>query len=209
MKTVKQIALEQGVSKQTIHRIVRKRSLETFPDGNKVMLDDAAEAAIIEELQNRQTAPGSPADDAADDSGRSENVPERPRTSENDSPDEGRTVPDPVQLLTAQVELLQSQLEDLKADKAYLQERLTAAEQERDSLTKERQTLVIELLELREPKVIEVKGTASPAPDPIRRSERRSRSEQRSPAAAPGRSGTQKQQRTKMTLADRLRKIFK
>ena len=66
-----------------------------------------------------------------------------------------------------QQELIQSlrqQVEDLKADKQYLQERLAAAEQERDTLTKERQTILAELLELRQPKVIDIK---EPAPDPV------------------------------------------
>lgn len=104
-------------------------------------------------------------------------------------------------LLTAQVELLQSQLEELKADKEYLKkliDDLTAA------LTAAQALHGIE----KQQKVIEVKEAAAPAPDPSR-SERRSRSEQRSPAPAPVRSGTQKEQRTKMTFADRLRKIFR
>jgi len=58
---------------------------------------------------------------------------------------------------------------DLKADKQYLQERLTAAEQERasltqerDKLTKERQTILAELLELKQPKEIELQAPAEP-----------------------------------------------
>lgn len=63
---------------------------------------------------------------------------------------------------------LEKQLDDLRADKQYLQERLTAAEQERlelkaerDSITKERQTILAELLELRKPKIIELKAPAA------------------------------------------------
>jgi DNA-binding transcriptional MerR regulator len=65
----------------------------------------------------------------------------------------------------AYIETLQAQIADLKADKQYLQERLTAAEQERaeltaerDKLTAERQTILAELLDLRAPKVIDVKA---------------------------------------------------
>lgn len=63
---------------------------------------------------------------------------------------------------------LEKQLDDLRADKQYLQERLTAAEQERlelkaerDSITKERQTILAELLELRKPKIIEIEEPAA------------------------------------------------
>lgn len=207
MKTVKQIAIEQGVSKQTIHRIVRKRSLETFPDGNRVMLDDAAEAAIIEELQNRQTAPDIPADDAADDSGRVENVPERPRTSENDSPDEGRTVPGPV-------ELLLSQVEELRADKEQLITQLEEKQRTIDGLLSQLDNVTAALRAAqalhgieKQQKVIEVKEAAAEDPTPAR-SERRASSAGRSPAPAPSRSGTQKQ-RTKNKLSDIVKRIFK
>ena len=60
-------------------------------------------------------------------------------------------------LQQAYIESLQQQIEELKADKVYLKERLTVAEQERDNLTRERQTILAELLELRQPKVIELK----------------------------------------------------
>lgn len=208
MKTVKQIAIEQGVSKQTIHRIVRKRSLETFLDGNKVMLDDAAEAAIIEELQNRQPAPDIPADDAADDSGRVENVPERSRTFPDDSPDEGRTVPDPV-------ELLLSQVEELRADKEQLISQLEEKQRTIDGLISQLDNVTAALKAAqtlhgieKQQKVIEVKAAAA-AEDPTpARSERRASSEGRSPAPAPARSGTQRP-RTKNKLSDIMRKLFK
>ena len=118
--TVKELAAELNVSKQTIHRTIQKRNIVTIADGNRVLLDDVAQKAIKEDLQDRMSQSKMSADD----------------------------------LRTEYIETLKQQIEDLKADKQFLQNRLAAAEAERDNLTKERQTILAELLSLRgQPKI--------------------------------------------------------
>lgn len=90
---------------------------------------------------------------------------------------------------TKYIQQLEQQILDLKADKQYLQERLTAAEQERasltqerDKLTKERQTILAELLELKQPKEIELKAPAEPTTAAAtKRPAQRHRSERQQP----------------------------
>ena len=97
--------------------------------------------------------------------------------------------------LNKPLQTLEKQLDDLRADKQYLQERLTAAEQERlelkaerESLTKERQTILAELLELRKPKIIEIEEPAANVEsrptserEPKQKPVKRSRSAQQQP----------------------------
>lgn len=88
VKTVKQLAEECNVSKQTIHRIVRKNGLRTIVDGNRVLIPDDSQNAVyeaLEALQRRsdtgQTVrerPQTSADDSHKRPGTSENVLERP-----------------------------------------------------------------------------------------------------------------------------------
>lgn len=105
---------------------------------------------------------------------------------------------------TKYIQQLEQQILDLKADKQYLQERLTAAEQERasltqerDKLTKERQTILAELLELKQPKEIELKAPAEPVTAAAtKRPAQRPRSERQQP-------------RKKQSMLDSLLKAFR
>jgi len=105
---------------------------------------------------------------------------------------------------TKYIQQLEQQILDLKADKQYLQERLTAAEQERasltqerDKLTKERQTILAELLELKQPKEIELKAPAEPTTAATtKRPAQRPRSERQQP-------------RKKQSMLDSLLKAFR
>lgn len=140
--TVKELAAELNVSKQTIHRTIQKRNIVTIADGNRVLLDDVAQKAIKEDLQDRMSQSKMSADDLRTFSNETENDTERHADSTADD------------LRTEYIETLKQQIEDLKADKQFLQNRLAAAEAERDNLTKERQTILAELLSLRgQPKI--------------------------------------------------------
>ena len=189
MKTVKQLANELNVSKATIHRTLHKlnqnRIIETIQDGNKILIDDSIEKAIILEINaklNQRETIQNDSETFANDS----------KTNHcNDS--ETIFCNDDSELQREYIELLKAQIDDLRADKHYLQERLTAAEQERaaltaerDKLTAERQALLAEMLELRQPKVIEVmepepttKAAAAPAPAPA--SERKTHQHKQQP----------------------------
>jgi hypothetical protein len=156
MKTVKQLAEELDVSKVTSHRTLHKlkqnQIIETFQDGNKILIDETIEKAIIRELQEKSLQGEANQNDAETNQKRCRNVTETNHGN------------DVATIQAAYIETLQAQINDLKADKQYLQERLTAAEQERaelraerDKLTAERQTMLVELLDLRAPKVIDVK----------------------------------------------------
>lgn len=179
MKTVKQLANELNVSKATIHRTLhklnQKRIIETIQDGNRIMIDDSIEKAIIQEINaksnQRETIQNDSETFANDSKTNHCNDSETICCNENES------------IQSDIIELLKAQIDDLRADKQYLQDRLTAAEQERtelraerDKLTAERQTILAELLELRQPKVIEVRepakaqpAAAAPAPAPKRK----------------------------------------
>ena len=61
--TVKELAAELNVSKQTIHRTIQKRNIAAIADGNRVLLDDVAQKAIKEDLQDRMSQSKMSADD--------------------------------------------------------------------------------------------------------------------------------------------------
>lgn len=154
MKTVKQLAAELGVSKSTLHRLIQKLNqdcvIETVQRDNKILIDDAAEKAIIQAFNEKSSHGDASCTDA--------------ETAQKRVKSESCT-----DFETKYIESLEQQILDLKADKQYLQERLTAAEQERasltqerDKLTQERQTILAELLELKQPKEIELKAPAEP-----------------------------------------------
>lgn len=154
MKTVKQLASELNVSKSTLHRLIHDNNIETIQQGNKRLIDETIETAIIKALQEKTLHGETIQND-------SETVQKR---FKNDSETIQRN-----DFETKYIQQLEQQILDLKADKQYLQERLTAAEQERasltqerDKLTKERQTILAELLELKQPKEIELKAPAEP-----------------------------------------------
>lgn len=157
--TVKELAAELNVSKQTIHRTIQKRNIVTIADGNRVLLDDTAQKAIKENLQDRMSQNESSADVSRTFSDGAGNDTERHADGAADD------------LRTEYIETLKQQIEDLKADKQFLQNRLAAAEAERDNLTKERQTILAELLSLRgQPKITtttaaETKPASAPKPE--------------------------------------------
>ena len=155
--TVKELAAELNVSKQTIHRTIQKRNIVTIADGNRVLLDDTAQKAIKENLQDRMSQNESSADVSRMFSDGAGNDTERHADGAADD------------LRTEYIETLKQQIEDLKADKQFLQNRLEAAEAERDNLTKERQTILAELLSLRgQPKITtaaETKPASAPKPE--------------------------------------------
>lgn len=106
-----------------------------------------------------------------------------------------------IQSLQQQVEDLKADKKSLQADKDYLQERLTSAEQEREALTKERQTILAELLELRQPKVIDIK---EPAPDSVKPHTPEPERQQRQ-----RHTQTYKRQKKHVELIQRITRIFK
>lgn len=174
MKTVKQLAAELNISKSTLHRLIHDNNIETIQQGNKRLIDETIEAAIIKALQEKTLQSETIQND-------SETVQKR---FKNDSETIQRN-----DFETKYIQQLEQQILDLKADKQYLQERLTAAEQERasltqerDKLTKERQTILAELLELKQPKEIELKAPAEPTTAAAtKRPTQRPRSERQQP----------------------------
>lgn len=174
MKTVKQLAAELNISKSTLHRLIHDNNIETIQQGNKRLIDETIETAIIQALKEKTLQSETIQND-------SETVQKR---FKNDSETIQRN-----DFETKYIQQLEQQILDLKADKQYLQERLTAAEQERasltqerDKLTKERQTILAELLELKQPKEIELKAPAEPATAAAtKRPAQRPRSERQQP----------------------------
>lgn len=174
MKTVKQLAAELNISKSTLHRLIHDNNIETIQQGNKRLIDETIETAIIQALKEKTLQSETIQND-------SETVQKR---FKNDSETIHRN-----DFETKYIQQLEQQILDLKADKQYLQERLTAAEQERasltqerDKLTKERQTILAELLELKQPKEIELKAPAEPTTAAAtKRPAQRPRSERQQP----------------------------
>lgn len=174
MKTVKQLAAELNISKSTLHRLIHDNNIETIQQGNKRLIDETIETAIIQAIKEKTLQSETIQND-------SETVQKR---FKNDSETIQRN-----DFETKYIQQLEQQILDLKADKQYLQERLTAAEQERasltqerDKLTKERQTILAELLELKQPKEIELKAPAEPTTAATtKRPAQRPRSERQQP----------------------------
>lgn len=220
MKTVKQLAAEQNTTKQIIHRIIKRERIETIQNGNRLLIDSEAEAAILQALQLHEAANRTAPDDSRtiqNDSERFENNSKRFKTIQNDSTPAG-SLEDPEQ----ENEQQREQLEELRENNKRLAEDNKQLSAENRLLSAQAELLCSQLEELRTDKQylkehidrltaalqaaqalhgIEKQQAAieaaAPAPAPSR-SERRSRSEQRSPAPAPVRSGTQQQQsRTK------------
>lgn len=174
MKTVKQLAAELNVSKSTLHRLIHDNNIETIQQGNKRLIDETIETAIIQALKEKTLQSETIQND-------SETVQKR---FKNDSETIQRN-----DFETKYIQQLEQQILALQADKQFLQERLTAAEQERasltqerDKLTKERQTILAELLELKQPKEIELKAPAEPTTAAAtKRPAQRPRSERQQP----------------------------
>lgn len=124
MKTVKQLASELGVSKSTLHRLIHDNHIETIQQGNKRLIDETIETAIIQALRNKVVHGETICTDA--------------ETLQKRVKNESCT-----DFETKYIQSLEQQIIDLKADKEDLQQRLNNSEQER-------QTLLVQLLELRQ-----------------------------------------------------------
>lgn len=174
MKTVKQLAAELNISKSTLHRLIHDNNIETIQQGNKRLIDKTIETAIIQALKEKTL--------------QSETIQNNSETVQKRFKNDSETI-QKNDYETKYIQQLEQQILDLKADKQYLQERLTAAEQERasltqerDKLTKERQTILAELLELKQPKEIELKAPAEPTTAAAtKRPAQRHRSERQQP----------------------------
>lgn len=174
MKTVKQLAAELNISKSTLHRLIHDNNIETIQQGNKRLIDETIETAIIQVLKEKTL--------------QSETIQNDSETVQKRFKNDSETI-QKNDYETKYIQQLEQQILDLKADKQYLQERLTAAEQERasltqerDKLTKERQTILAELLELKQPKEIELKAPAEPTTAATtKRPAQRHRSERQQP----------------------------
>lgn len=174
MKTVKQLAAELNISKSTLHRLIHDNNIETIQQGNKRLIDETIESTIIQALKEKTL--------------QSETIQNDSETVQKRFKNDSETI-QKNDYETKYIQQLEQQILDLKADKQYLQERLTAAEQERasltqerDKLTKERQTILAELLELKQPKEIELKAPAEPTTAAAtKRPAQRHRSERQQP----------------------------
>lgn len=111
-KTVKELANELNVSKQTIHRTIQKRNIETIQDGNKILLDDTAQKAVIKEIALKAVQNGTVQDVPTDDINKTQNNTERSTNnterSTNITADSVQT--DYIESLKANIDLLSQQL---------------------------------------------------------------------------------------------------
>lgn len=157
-----------------MHRLIHDNNIETIQQGNKRLIDETIETAIIQALKEKTL--------------QSETIQNNSETVQKRFKNDSETI-HRNDFETKYIQQLEQQILDLKADKQYLQERLTAAEQERasltqerDKLTKERQTILAELLELKQPKEIELKAPAEPTTAAAtKRPAQRHRSERQQP----------------------------
>ena len=53
MKTMSQLARELNISKSTLHRLIQRNEIETIQQGNKNMIDEVSEQAIIKALNGK------------------------------------------------------------------------------------------------------------------------------------------------------------
>ena len=53
MKTVKQLAAELNISKSTLHRLIHDNNIETIQQGNKRLIDETIETAIIQAIKEK------------------------------------------------------------------------------------------------------------------------------------------------------------
>lgn len=165
MKTVKQLAAELNTSKSTLHRLIHDNNIETIQQGNKRLIDETIEKAIIQALQEKSLQGETIQNDSETFQKRCRNV------SRNDY----ETIQnDKEQQLLQQLEDLKAQIEELKKDKQKLNERLDSAVQNITELIAANKDLTIALkaaqalhgLE-KQQKVLEVK-TAVSDPQPKR-----------------------------------------
>lgn len=155
MKTVRELAIELGVSKSTLHRLIHDCNFETVQNGNKRLIDETIEKAIIQELDKKSL--------------HGETFKSKPETVQKRSENDARNNSETFIIIT-----------ELKEDKEFLKAQLAAKDDiikqlnaniaaltaEREQERKERQTILAELLALRGQKKIEVKAQAQNEPRP-------------------------------------------
>ena len=156
MKTVKQLAAELNVSKSTLHRLIQRNDFETIQQGNKRLISETIEKAIIQALQEKSLQGETIQNDSAPIQKRFKNDSETIHKSKSDS---------------ILIQELRAQIDGLKEDKAFLKSQLTEKDNiikqltaEREQERKERQTILAELLQLRGQKAINVKAQSEPRP---------------------------------------------
>lgn len=148
MKTVKQLAAELNISKSTLHRLIQKNDIETIQDGNKRLIDEANEKAIKQLTLNKSLQAETICND-------SESLQNR---CKNESRNDVESIQnDYINSLKSQIETLTSQLNAKDNQIQQLHDNIISLTAEREQERKERQTILAELLELRQPKVIELK----------------------------------------------------
>lgn len=173
LMTVKQFAVAAGVSSQRIYQRL-DTNLKPFVkvvNGHKMLSAEGLQLFEIQALEQDLNKPLQTLESlqAENETLKAENATiqdleqalEKEREKSEKMTAENAVLNEKIQALAKTLQTLEKQLNDLKADKQYLQERLTAAEQERESITKERQTILAELLELRKPKIIEIEEPAA------------------------------------------------
>ena len=204
LMTVKQFAAAAGVSSQRIYQRL-DTNLKPFVeviDGHKMLSAEGLQLFEIQPLEQDLNKPLQTLESlqAENETLKAENATiqpleqalEKEREKSAKMTAENAALKEKIQALEQDLaktlQALEKQLDDLRADKQFLQERLTAAEQERDSITKERQTILAELLELRKPKIIEIEEPAASATsrptserEPKQKPVKRSRSERQQP----------------------------
>lgn len=161
MKTVKQLAAELNISKSTLHRLIQRNDFETIQQGNKRLISETIEKAIIQALQEKSLQGETIQNDSAPIQKRFKNDSETIHKSKSDS---------------ILIQELRAQIDELKEDKAFLKyqiaekdktikqlnDNIAALTAEREAERKERQTILAELLSLRGQKRIEVKAEPRP-----------------------------------------------
>jgi excisionase family DNA binding protein len=101
MKTVKQLAAELNISKSTLHRLIHDNNIETIQQGNKRLIDETIETAIIQALKEKTLQSETIQND-------SETVQKR---FKNDSRNDIETIQSEyIESLKAQVQLITEQL---------------------------------------------------------------------------------------------------
>jgi excisionase family DNA binding protein len=101
LKTVKQLAAELNISKSTLHRLIHDNNIETIQQGNKRLIDETIETAIIQALKEKTLQSETIQND-------SETVQKR---FKNDSRNDIETIQSEyIESLKAQVQLLTEQL---------------------------------------------------------------------------------------------------
>lgn len=155
--TIKQLSQELKVSEQALRQWCKKNNIrKERTQGTKasyvIAFDTEKQIRAYYSNKSNETKVEST---ERKDGNQSNETKETIKASDNQRTFSDVTQNDTVDdLRTEYIESLKAQIEDLKADKQFLQDRLAAAEHDRDVLTKERQTILAELLSLRgQPKI--------------------------------------------------------